>query len=596
MSTYYNQVGAHEYCSATVAAAKDLLQLAAAGEGEVKEQESMEIMEGHDCPTDGDNTAQQIVESKPIGHTIPGQKETSLGFMNNTTLRWPLINSRTGSVSIKHCRRKRSPTFELGTAEGSPLQLTSAPNELELHKQNRVLMQQAILQEANIHQEKEFVGDKTGHECSALNLGHNEQNSMKLREELGLMTSLVSSGRSGMKKRGNYNVGNPGSETLPARPRPLRATILNPVDPSATPASGSSPSVLKLLFDREYESLLLWQTSGFQAFTEEIQETLGGILKHYVREFKQEHVKLKHRLHHVGADQCVNNLSTPTRTHSTAACDHSASNNEKSRIICNSEVSPATCSKSSYTPCSDVITSAIRGNYNDDGTPYSIDHLRAGDNRSDRLVQDVMTTDSNLALACTRSLYAVMANSSGDESLDINSNSISESSTLLHNMKEQSLGNRLVHLLGKAMEAVVSVREAAQRIENHRSWMNDELNLARLELMKLRFFGNYSMNSDMSTTGNVDNVDSKNPHDRGNAMFIKSCNIMKEVNLITSNHEVRHRGVLREAMELSDAVHAFILELSSALAQNEHGVPWPLSRIADCSDVTPHFIEKLVRN
>ena len=180
--------------------------------------------------------------------------------------------------------------------------------------------------------------------------------------------------------------------------------------------------------------------------------------------------------------------------------------------------------------------------------------------------------------------------------LVINSNSILESSTILHNMKEQRLGNRLVQLLGKAVEAVVSVREAAQRIENHRSWMNDELNLARLELMKLRFSGNYCMNSNIFTTGNVDNVDSTNRHDRGNAMFIKSCNIMKDVNLITSNHEFHHRGVLREAMELSDAVHAFILELSSALAQNEHGVPWPLSRIADCSDVTPHFIDKLVRN
>lgn len=45
------------------------------------------------------------------------------------------------------------------------------------------------------------------------------------------------------------------------------------------------PACIKLLFDCDYESLVQWQEEDFQAFTEEVHESLGGSLKKYIREY-----------------------------------------------------------------------------------------------------------------------------------------------------------------------------------------------------------------------------------------------------------------------------------------------------------------------
>ncbi|KAI5081338.1 hypothetical protein GOP47_0004521 [Adiantum capillus-veneris] len=300
------------------------------------------------------------------------------------------------------------------------------------------------------------------------------------------------------------------------QPFPLRPSILSP-----SPFSSFSCS-LKLLFDREHEVLLQWQKTDFQAFSEEVQESLGGTLKKHLREYQKALGLL---------------ILKPLMSKD--------GNLQASRVVASSAVASSPKDLHENDGEKDGREAYLRARQKHfwHCSPRKEGILQLVDAARDSSRPQFDGTDSALRDRTQERRYVrrnIHIGGAIMQGFGFHDNH------LLQETQEDRI-EKVIETFVKAREAVVSVREVSQRIEEHRTWMQMELNLTRLELMNLRF-----------------------------------CRCDSP------------RAVLCEALELGAVVRSFILELSSALDCNELGVPWPLSRKADCSDVTPLFIKHLV--
>ncbi|KAH7447701.1 hypothetical protein KP509_01G117500 [Ceratopteris richardii] len=324
-----------------------------------------------------------------------------------------------------------------------------------------------------------------------------------------------------VKNKENFN-GSPSADQQPAttihkpQPIPLRPSLLS------SHISGVSNSI-KTLFNRELEALIQWHRKDFKAFTAGVQESLGGTLKTHIINYTNA---LEH--FHQPLAETVNGETEKSRV-VPLACLPKEEKSDEGKDEMHKEMQKHlshlthNSSEGSAQPVDAVGGSQLQAF---DGAKRKQIIIKEAPQNTNMYTQEAS------ALLEWQRLQ-------GDR-------------TFVQETQEGRIEN-LLNAFVKARDAVVNVREVAQRIDEHSSWIQSELNFTRLEVMNLRFCRNNGP-----------------------------------------------RAILREAMELAAIMRSFILELSSALDCNELGVPWPFPRKADYSDITPayikHLMEKLPAN
>ncbi|KAH7447146.1 hypothetical protein KP509_01G093600 [Ceratopteris richardii] len=300
------------------------------------------------------------------------------------------------------------------------------------------------------------------------------------------------------------------------QPLPLRSNVL---------ASGKTNlnNSIKLLFDREHEALLQWQKKDFHAFTKEVQESLGRTLRKHIRDYGIAIDRLQRQS---ASRSIVDKSDAPAMTSSVPPIPLKLEKfpDGEGRLH---KVRQKHCWNHSTGDGNGRIRDTVEVTGNRSRTPFM--------DSDQPVMQNVAKEGHQNGMMDTETAGAIL------KGLKFH-----DDRNCVQKIPEDKIGNALDAFV-KARDAVVNVREVAQRIDEHRSWMQLELNLTRLELMNLRFCRNHGS-----------------------------------------------RAVLREAVELTAVVRSFILEICSALDCNELGVPWPFPRKADCSDVTPLFIKHLI--